>query len=96
MRAKLKKNESDSKLYPLFIGFGLATVTFGTLNMGIGTDKVYAMVTNELQNLSKSIVESAQGIVKSADGAATGIQGFAASAVLGCAGYIFNIFKKNK
>ena len=64
--------------------------------MGIGTDKAYAMITNELQNLSKSIVESAQGIVKSADGAATGIQGFAASAVFACAGYIFNIFKKNK
>ena len=80
----------------MFVGFGLVAVTFGTLNMGIGTDKAFAMIVTELRHLSKSIIDSAKGVAKLADGAVTGIQGFAMSIVLACTGYLFNLFGKKK
>jgi hypothetical protein len=41
MRVKLERTKAkiDSILYPVFVGFGLIAVTFGTLKMGVGTDK---------------------------------------------------------
>jgi hypothetical protein len=94
--SEAKKNERDSILYPMFVGFGLIAVTFGTLNMGVGTDKAFAMISTEIRQLSKSIVDSAEGLAKSADGAATGIQGFAMSAIYSCGGYLYSVFGKKK
>jgi len=88
-----RKCDSDRFLYPIFIGSGLLAVTFGALNMGMGTNKAFELISTEIQGLTGFISQATSEITNAI---ITGTKVIGASAATSTLAYLSSFLSKRK